>query len=56
MREKFIAAFIRWQHDNATRGDIDGCVESMGLLQNGENGMLSQEAIEALRKMMGIQQ
>jgi hypothetical protein len=55
MREKFMAAFIRWQHDNATRGEISGCVEQMGLLQNGENGVLSQEAIEALRKMMGIQ-
>jgi hypothetical protein len=55
MREKFRAAFIRWQHDNPTRGGIDGFMESMGLLQNDENGMPSQETIEALMKVMGIQ-
>lgn len=43
MREKSMAAFIRWQYDNATRGEISGCVEQIGLLQNGENGHRSIE-------------
>jgi hypothetical protein len=53
--KKFMITFINWQHENPTKGGIDGFVEAMGLAQLDENSHPSKEALDVFAKIAGLE-
>jgi hypothetical protein len=52
--KKFMTAFINWQHENPTKGGIDGFVEAMGLAQLDEMAIPQRKHLMSSRRLRAL--